>query len=152
MDKCPLTGRFWPLCMQVPNGSSTESASTATNQIPQMGFSSTNGLPQSPKDPWYVDLSGSSVLDVGQRMRTSHHPQMDGHTEVMSRTLENSLRAFTWQILYKRDGSLILAELEMINAMNPFTSETPFYLKYIGSSLQLIFALIERQQKVPDDE
>ena len=63
-------------------------------------------------------------------MSMSYHPQMDGQTEVMNRTLEDYLRAFTRDGQDRWDEILTMAEVAMNNAMNTSTSETPFYLNY----------------------
>ena len=63
-------------------------------------------------------------------MSTSYHPQTDGHTEVMNKTLDDYLRAFTWDDQDRWDEVLTMAEFAMNNALNMSTGETPFYLNY----------------------
>ena len=68
--------------------------------------------------------------EVKQKMSTSFHPQTDGQTEVMNRTLEDYLKAFTRGGQDKWDEMLTMAEFTMNNAMNSSTRETPFFLNY----------------------
>ena len=63
-------------------------------------------------------------------MSTSYHPQINGQTEVMNRTLEDYLRAFTWDGRDRWDQMLTMAEFAMNNAVNSSTGETPFFLNY----------------------
>ena len=67
---------------------------------------------------------------VRQKMSTSYHPQTDGQTEVMNRTLEDYLRAFTQDGQDSWDEMLTMAEFPMNNAVNASTGETPFFLNY----------------------
>ena len=68
--------------------------------------------------------------EVKQKMSTSFHPQTDGQTEVMNRTLEDYLRAFTRDGQDRWDEMLTMAEFAMNNAVNSSTGETPFFLNY----------------------
>ena len=63
-------------------------------------------------------------------MSTSYHPQTGGQTEVMNRTLEDYLRAFTQDGQDRWDEMLTMVEFAMNNTVNTSTSETPFYLNY----------------------
>ena len=71
--------------------------------------------------------------EVKQKMSTSFHPQTDGQTEVMNRTLKDYLRAFTqdgrdrWD---RWDEMLTMVEFAMNNAVNSSIGETPFFLNY----------------------
>ena len=68
--------------------------------------------------------------EVKQKMSTSFHPQTDGQTEVMNKTLEDYLRAFTRDGQDRWDEMLTMAEFAMNNAVNLSTGETPFFLNY----------------------
>ena len=50
-------------------------------------------------------------------MSTSYHPQMDGPIEVMNKTLEDYLKAFTRDGQDRWDEMLIMAEFAMNNAV-----------------------------------
>ena len=63
--------------------------------------------------------------EVRQKMSTLYHPQTDGQTEVMKRTLEDYLRAFTRDGQDSWDEMLTMAEFAMNNAVNASTGETP---------------------------
>ena len=68
--------------------------------------------------------------EVKQKMGTSFHPQTDGQTEVMNKTLEDYLRAFTQDGQDRWDEMLTMEEFAMNNAVNSSTGETPFFLNY----------------------
>ena len=68
--------------------------------------------------------------EVKQKMSTSFHPQTDGQTEVMNRTLEDYLRAFTRDGQDRWDEMLTMAEFAMNNAVNSSIGEMPFFLNY----------------------
>ena len=63
-------------------------------------------------------------------MSTSYHPQTDGQTKVMNRTLEHYLRAFTRDGQDRWDEMLTMAKFTMNNVVNKFIGETLFYLNY----------------------
>ena len=66
--------------------------------------------------------------EVKHKMSTSFHPQADGQIEVMNRTLEDYLRAFTRDGQDRWDEMLTMAEFAMNNAVNSSTGETLFFL------------------------
>ena len=70
------------------------------------------------------------LLDIKQRMSTAFHPQTDGQTERMNRTLEEMLRSFVRPSLNDWDIHLPCCEFAMNNAFNESIRATPFYLNY----------------------
>ena len=63
-------------------------------------------------------------------MSTSYHIHTDGQTEVMNRTLEDYLIAFTQDGRDRWDEMQTMAEFAMDNIVNSSTSEMPFFLNY----------------------
>jgi len=63
-------------------------------------------------------------------MSSGYHPQTDGQTERMNRTLEEMLRAFcgTIDMQHRWEDYLPLAEFQYNNSVQTSTSFTPFYL------------------------
>ena len=61
---------------------------------------------------------------------TAYHPQTDGQTEVMNRTVEDYLRSYSATVQDDWDQQLSLAEFAINNAKNESTKETPFFLNY----------------------
>jgi hypothetical protein len=71
-----------------------------------------------------------SMLDTKLAMSTAFHPQTDGQTENLNRTLEQMLRAFTNR---KQDNwcqLLCYAEMSYNNSKQLSTGRSPFYLNY----------------------
>jgi transposase InsO family protein len=63
-------------------------------------------------------------------LSTAYHPQTDGQTERMNRTLGDMLRAYSGNCPREWDTYLSAAEFAMNNAMNRSTGQTPFFLNY----------------------
>ncbi|KAL3685904.1 hypothetical protein R1sor_003926 [Riccia sorocarpa] len=61
---------------------------------------------------------------------TAYHPQTDGQTERVNRTIEDMLRAFTMEEQEGWDNLLPLVEFAYNNSTNSSTSATPFFLMY----------------------
>ena len=59
-----------------------------------------------------------------------YHPQTDGQTERMNRTLEEMLRAFVEPSIENWDLHLPCCEFAMNNSFNESIRTTPFYLNY----------------------
>ena len=70
------------------------------------------------------------LLGVHQRMSTAFHPQTDGQTEVMNRTVEDYLRSFVGPVHDNWDDRLSLAEFAMNNSKSASTGASPFFLNY----------------------
>ena len=65
-----------------------------------------------------------------QKMSSSYHPQTDGQTKVMNRTIEDYLRALTRDDQDRWDEMLTMAEVSVNNVVNTSRGETPFYSNY----------------------
>ena len=63
-------------------------------------------------------------------MSMSYHPQMDGQIEVMNKTLEDFLRAFTQDGQGRWDEMLTMAKFTMNNGMDASIDGIPFFLNY----------------------
>jgi RNase H-like domain found in reverse transcriptase/Reverse transcriptase (RNA-dependent DNA polymerase)/Integrase zinc binding domain/Retroviral aspartyl protease/Chromo (CHRromatin Organisation MOdifier) domain len=71
-----------------------------------------------------------SLLDTKLLMSTAFHPQTDGQTERMNRTLEQMLRAYTNKNQNNWDELLPYAEMAYNNSKQVATGQSPFYLSY----------------------
>ena len=69
-------------------------------------------------------------LGIEHFASTSHHPQTDGQTEVMNKTLEDCLRAYVSTSQDDWDKMLPMVEFAINNSVNTSTNETPFFLNY----------------------
>jgi transposase InsO family protein len=95
-----------------------------------------HGLPQeiiSDRDRKF--LSGfwekvTELLGVRRCLSTAFHPQTDGQTERMNRTLEEVLRSFVAPDQSDWDEKLPLIEFAMNNSVNASTGTTPFLMEY----------------------
>jgi hypothetical protein len=67
-------------------------------------------------------------MDVKLAMSTAYHPQMDGQTEVMNKTLGIMLRAFIDEKQTNWDILLPAAEFAYNNSVNHSTGYSPFFL------------------------
>lgn len=72
----------------------------------------------------------SELLGIKLHMSTAYHPQTDGQTERMNRTLGDMLRNFTGREPNSWDTHLSAAEFALNNAVNRSTGRSPFYLNY----------------------
>ena len=71
------------------------------------------------------------LLGIKQCMSTAFHPQSDGQTERMNRTLEEMLRAFVGPSKEEEwDKLLPCCEFAINNAFNESIRSTPFFLNY----------------------
>lgn len=68
------------------------------------------------------------LMDVKLAMSTAYHPQTDGQTEVMNKTLGIMLRAFIDEKQTNWDILLPAAEFAYNNSINHSTGFSPFYL------------------------
>jgi len=71
-----------------------------------------------------------SALGIDLKMSTANHPQTDGQTERMNRTVEDTLRTFVNHRQNDWDELLPLCEFAINDADQASTGETPFYLNY----------------------
>ena len=70
------------------------------------------------------------LLQIKQHMSTAFHPQSDGQTERMNRTLVEMFRGFVGSIFEEWVVHLPSAEFAMNNAFNESIRTTPFFLNY----------------------
>jgi hypothetical protein len=68
------------------------------------------------------------MLDVKLALSTAYHPQTDGQTEVMNKTLKTMLRAFIDNKQSNWDQLLPSLEFAYNNAVNASTGYSPFFL------------------------
>lgn len=69
-----------------------------------------------------------SLLDTKLQMSTAHHPETDGQTEIVNRTLEQMLRIWTNAKQDNWDELLPYAEMAYNNSKHSSTGYSPFYL------------------------
>ena len=69
-----------------------------------------------------------TLLDVKLALSTAYHPQTDGQTEVMNKTLKTMLRAFVDNKQSNWDQLLPSLEFAYNNAINASTGYSPFFL------------------------
>ena len=95
-----------------------------------------HGIPESivsDRDSRFTSLFWKSLwemLDTKLRMSTASHPQTDGQTENMNKTLEQILRAFCNNKQDNWDELLPYAEIAYNSAKNLSTGYSPFYLDH----------------------
>ena len=72
----------------------------------------------------------TELLGVQRCLSTAFHPQTDGQTERMNRTLEEVLRSFVAPDQSDWDEKLPLVEFAMNNTVNSTIGTTPFLMEY----------------------
>lgn len=82
-----------------------------------------------------------TLLDVKLALSTAYHPQTDGQTEVMNKTLKTMLRAFIDNKQSNWDQLLPSLEFAYNNAVNASTGYSPFFLNS-GQHPRLPIALL----------
>ena len=82
------------------------------------------------------------MLDVKLALSTAYHPQTDGQTEVMNKTLKTMLRAFIDNKQSNWDQLLPSLEFAYNNAVNASTGYSPFFLNS-GQHPRLPIALLD---------
>jgi hypothetical protein len=101
-----------------------------------------HGIPEiiiSDRDSKFTSLfwkSLWSLLDTKLAMSTAFHPETDGQTERMNRTLEQMLRAYTNKQQNNWDELLPYCEMAYNNSKNVSTGFSPFFLNY-GQNMSL---------------
>ena len=94
-----------------------------------------HGLPEviiSDRDPRFTSKFWTTLFELlgtDLRFSTAFHPQTDGQSEVMIRTLENFLRPYVDRNPSIWVKQLPLAEFAANNAVNASTGFTPFFLE-----------------------
>jgi hypothetical protein len=100
-----------------------------------------HGIPEvivSDRDSKFTSLFWQSLwklLDTKLAMSTAYHPETDGQTERMNRTLEQMLRAYTSVKQDDWDELLPYAEIAYNSAKQSSTGYSPFYLNYGQESI-----------------
>jgi transposase InsO family protein len=95
-----------------------------------------HGVPKaivSDRDPRFISNMWRalwSMLGTSLDMSTAYHPQTDGQTERMNRTLEEMLRSYVSDKGSDWDQHLAMAELAYNTAVQESTGYTPFQLSY----------------------
>jgi hypothetical protein len=74
--------------------------------------------------------SFTKLMDTKLGLSTAYHPQTDGQSERMNRTLEQMLRAFCGEKQHEWDEHLALAEFAYNNSCQASTGYSPFHLNY----------------------
>jgi hypothetical protein len=93
-----------------------------------------HGIPKaiiSDRDPRFTSIFWRSLwklMGTKLKMSSAYHPQTDGQTERMNRTLEEILRAFVNREIDDWDLHLVTAEIAINNSVQESTGFTPFYL------------------------
>ena len=122
------TGAFCPVYkgghrLQIMRGSSLIPSSAT------MGYQRSSFLDRDPRFTSKFWTTLFELLGTDLRFSTAFHPQMDGQSEVMIRTLENFLRPYVERNPASWVKQLPLAEFAANNAVNASTGYTPFYLE-----------------------
>src|SRR5262249_42398304 len=95
-----------------------------------------HGVPQSivsDRDSKFTSLFWKSLmqrLNIQSKMSSAFHPQTDGQTERMNRTLEQILRMYVEYNQKNWESLLPLAEFAINNHVSASTGYSPFYLNY----------------------
>ena len=70
------------------------------------------------------------LMGTKLRMSTTYHPQTDGQTENMNKTVENMLRSYVNHHLDDWDEYLISVEIAVNSAVQDSSGYSPYYLTY----------------------
>lgn len=95
-----------------------------------------HGMPEiliSDRDPRFTSAFWKSLfklVDTRLTMSTAFHPQTDGQTERVNRTVEDILRCYTDEHQTNWDLLLTPVEFAINNSVQASTRFTPFYLNY----------------------
>ena len=69
-----------------------------------------------------------SILGVKHRYSSAYHPQTDGQTEIMNKSVEEVLRHYLNETGKNWEDLIPMVEFSINNSMNGSTGHTPFYL------------------------
>ena len=108
--------------------------STQFAQLMQDHVYAKHGLPtdiihdRDPRFTGHFTKAVNEALGLHQSQTSAWHPQSDGQTERMNRTLEQVLRAHTAQYSKEWDETLSLVEFAINNSAHAGLRHTPFFL------------------------
>ncbi len=108
----------------------------------------------SDRDPRFTSRFWSEVcklLHIRQNMSTAFHPQSDGQTERMNRTLEDMLRCYIGPEANAWDNLLAAAEFAYNNSVQESVRNSPFFLNHGQHPLTPLSCVVEGA-KVPSAE
>ncbi len=91
----------------------------------------------------------SDRLRISWNMSTAFHPQTDGQTERMNRTVEDMLRHFVSPTMTNWDELLVHAQFAINNAWQESVQNTPFYLNHGRHPRTPLSASLERGRTLP---
>lgn len=134
VDKLTKMSHFIPTTTNV---SATQVAKIIMNEIVRY-----HGLPKviiSDRDTRFTSVFWKSLwnlLDTQLNMSTAFHPETDGQTERMNRTLEQMLRSYVNYKTNDWDDYLVNCEIAYNNSIQSSTGYSPFYLNY-GYNIRL---------------
>ena len=129
-----VVDRLSKMCHLIPtvtNASAMDVASLFVNQIYRL-----HGLPKvivSDRDPKFTSKFWQalhSILGTKLSLSSSYHPQSDGQTERLNRTMEEALRSFVNYQQDNWDSLLPLLEFAFNNSVQASTDLSPFYINY----------------------
>ena len=95
-----------------------------------------HGLPLeiiSDRGPQFASKYAQALADrmsINWNMSTAFHPQIDGQTERMNRTVEDMLRHFVSPTMTNWDELLVHVQFAVNNAWQESVQNTPFYLNH----------------------
>lgn len=95
-----------------------------------------HGIPQSITSDWDVKLLSHFLRELWRRLETNlifnsaYHPQSDGQTEVMNRTIGSMLRCLVNDKSKQWDSVLPQVEFTMNSMINRTTGHNPFSIVY----------------------
>jgi hypothetical protein len=105
-------------------------------QLMQDHVFSKHGLPldmihdRDPRFTGHFCKSVCNLLKLHQSVTSAYHPQSDGQTERMNRTIEQVLRAHAAQYSEEWDKNLSMVEFAMNNSVHAGLKHTPFFLNF----------------------
>lgn len=91
----------------------------------------------------------TKILQIRQAMSTSFHPQTDGQTERMNRTLEDMLRHYVNPYQNDWDEYLTVVEFAINNAWQASIENTPFFVNYGQHPFTPLSLQIDAKVRVP---
>ena len=147
VDRLTKRVHFAPCTKEVT--ASDYARSSSIQYSATMGYQRSSSLTGIHALPASSGLRLFELLGTDLRFSTAFHPQTDGQSEVMIRTLENFLRPYVERNPSCWVKQLPLAEFAANNAVNASTGYTPFYLK-AGQDPAVPMSLLE--SSVLDEE